>query len=152
MANDYSIGPAEIADVSALCGLLNLLFSIEQDFRPDEEKQTRGLTGLLADPDRACILVAHDMNGRVVGMASGQLVISTAEGAPSLWVEDVVIEPAWRNRKVGDALLAALLDWARAKGATRAQLLADRDNLPALGFYEHLGWNRTALEAWRIML
>ena len=149
MTRKFTIQPAGVGDIPALSALLNLLFSIEQDFQPDPDKQRRGLAGLLADPARACILVARDGEGNAIGMASGQLVISTAEGAPSLWVEDVVIEPAWRGGKLGRALLDALLAWSRDKGATRAQLLADRDNGPALGFYQHLGWTRTALEAWR---
>ena len=148
----FAVEPAGAADIPALSGLLGLLFAIEQDFKADPDKQRRGLERLLADGERACILVARNPAGEAIGMASGQLVISTAEGAPSLWVEDVVVIPDWRGRQVGPALLEALLAWARGKGATRAQLLADRDNRPALGFYEHLGWTRTALEAWRFKL
>jgi GNAT superfamily N-acetyltransferase len=80
------------------------------------------------------------------------LVISTAEGAPSAWIEDVVIEADWRGKGLGRALLAYVLQWARSQGATRAQLLADLDNAPALEFYEHLGWQSTRLGARRLML
>lgn len=146
------IGQAREADIPALVELLDILFGIEQDFRPDSEKQVRGLRILLEDSERACILVARDGTGRVIGMASGQLVISTAEGAPSLWVEDVVLVPEGRGMGTGERLLQGLLAWARGKGATRAQLLADRDNGPALAFYTHLGWTRTALEAWRMRI
>ena len=72
------LGQAREADIPALVALLDILFGIEQDFRPDSEKQVRGLRILLEDSERACILVARDGTGRVIGMASGQLVISTA--------------------------------------------------------------------------
>lgn len=41
----------------------------------------------------ATVLVA-ETSGKVVGMATGQLTISTAEGGPALLVEDVVVAPA----------------------------------------------------------
>ena len=36
--------------------------------------------------------------------------------------------------------------------ATRAQLLADLDNQPALDYYQHLGWQETQLIARRLSL
>jgi GNAT superfamily N-acetyltransferase len=53
---------------------------------------------------------------------------------------------------VGRALRDAVLDWARRMGASRAQLLADLDNAPALGFYDRLDWQATRLGARRKML
>jgi GNAT superfamily N-acetyltransferase len=85
-------------------------------------------------------------------MCSGQLVYSTAEGAASVWIEDVVVAEAWRGRSIGRALLGSVLDWAAARGATRAQLLADLDNQPALDFYRKLGWAETRLGARRLHL
>jgi ribosomal protein S18 acetylase RimI-like enzyme len=123
--------------------LLRLLFTIEEDFAFDPERQRRGLTLLLA-ADRALILVAED--GReVIGMATGQLLISTAEGAFSLNIEDVVIAPGHRGRGVGAALLDNLAGWGRKQGASRMQLLADRTNQPALGFYRRQEWQTTRL-------
>lgn len=148
----FTFAPATLHDLPALIQLLDTLFSIEQDFAPQPEKQRRGLERLLADRERACIMVARDETGQAVAMASAQLVISTAEGAPSAWVEDVVVSDAYRGQGLGKQVLAALLDWARGKGATRAQLLADLDNTPALDFYDHLGWQATRLGARRIAL
>jgi GNAT superfamily N-acetyltransferase len=85
-------------------------------------------------------------------MATAQLVISTAEGAPSAWIEDVVVREDWRGNGVGRALLDAVLAWARSQGAVRAQLLADLDNAPALAFYDKLDWQPTRLGARRLKL
>jgi GNAT superfamily N-acetyltransferase len=144
--------PATLQDVSQLVSLLQVLFSIEQDFRPDPEKQERGLRKILARPENAVIMTARDDQGNVIGMVSAQLVVSTAEGAYSAWVEDMVIAEGWRSRGVGRRLLSSALDWARLRGATRAQLLVDLDNEPALGYYDHLGWQATRLGARRISL
>lgn len=147
-----SVSDATEKDVPALVSLLAELFSIEQDFRPDTDKQARGLRLLMAAPDRGVIKVARTWAGGVIGMVSVQLVISTAEGAPSAWVEDMVVSRDWRIQGIGRALLAAALDWARGRGATRAQLLVDLDNAPALGYYGHLGWDSSRLGARRIFL
>lgn len=131
-------------DLDPLARLLELLFALEPDFRADRARQRRGLALLLADPSRSRVLVA-ERRGSIVGMITGQLVISTAEGGFSVALEDLVVAEAERGRGVGRLLLRALEAWALARGATRLQLLADRDNHPALRFYERAGWRATRL-------
>jgi GNAT superfamily N-acetyltransferase len=131
--------------------LLAALFSIEQDFKPDTERQIRGLAGVLASPN-ACIMLARSAQGEAIAMCSAQLVFSTAEGAHSAWIEDMVVHEAWRGRGIGRQVLQAVLAWASERGATRAQLLADLDNQPALDYYQHLGWQETQLIARRLSL
>lgn len=138
-----TVRPARPQDLEPMVGLLRLLFTIEEDFGFDAVKQRQGLALLLND-DRACILVAEEA-GQTVGMCTGQLVISTAEGGPAVLVEDVVVAPEHRGRGTGRALMDALAGWARERGATRMQLLADKNNPPALAFYDRLGWGSTAL-------
>ena len=145
-----TVRPARMEDLERLVGLLDLLFAIEADFRPDPARQRQGLA-LLLDDVRARVLVAERADG-VVGMCTGQLVVSTAEGGPALLVEDVVVDPDHRGRGVGRALLAALADWARGRGVRRLQLLADGNNGPALAFYDRLGWRATALVCRRLTL
>lgn len=137
------IRPARSADIEALVRLLVALFSIEMDFAVDEAKHRRGLRMLL-DSNRSCLLVAESECG-VVGMCSGQMVVSTAEGGMSLLVEDVVVDAAWRGQGVGRMLVEGIGDWARLCNITRLQLLADRNNIPALDFYRRLGWRSTEL-------
>jgi ribosomal protein S18 acetylase RimI-like enzyme len=138
-----AVRAAREADVERLVSLLGELFAIEADFRPDPDRQRAGLALLLADP-RACVLVAERGAG-VVGMATAQLVVSTAEGAPSAWIEDVVVDRDARAHGVGRRLVAAAVAWAKERGARRCQLLADRHNAPALAFYDRLGWSSTRL-------
>ncbi len=138
------IRPATESDIAAMTELLRTLFAIEADFHFDAEKQSRGLRLLIADPTRAVALVAETA-GRVVAMCTGQIVISTAEGAGSVWVEDVVVEKAFRGHGIAGDLLAQLDLWAKARGATRLQLLADLENTTALEFYTKSGWAKTQL-------
>jgi len=137
------IRPARPGDIDSLTELLKILFTIEEDFVFDEMRQRRGLRMML-DNDRACILTA-EADGQVIGMCSGQLTVSTAEGGPALLVEDVVVRGDWHGRGIGRRLMESLGAWAGEKGASRLQLLADRNNGPALDFYGKLGWQTTEL-------
>jgi ribosomal protein S18 acetylase RimI-like enzyme len=139
------IRPADNADLEALLALLETLFSLEADFEVSPSRQRRGLQYMLDGClKHRCIQVA-DLDGRIVGMASAQMLISTAEGGPVALVEDVVVQAAFRGQGVGRQLLASVEAWAQRRGATRLQLLADQSNPAALEFYQHLGWQRTQL-------
>lgn len=139
---------ATARDLPVLVELLGQLFTMEADFRPDPSRQRRGLSELLAAQDRATVLVA-ERDGQVVGMVTGQQVTSTAEGGPSIWVEDLVVAEGARGAGAGRALLDAMGGWAEGRGATRLQLLVDEENLAALGFYRRLGWSPTQLRTLR---
>jgi GNAT superfamily N-acetyltransferase len=134
-------------DIEELAGLLGRLFTIEADFAPDAVKQTAGLRLLLARPD-ALVAVA-EAGGRAVGMCSVQTLVSTAEGGPVGLLEDLVVREESRGRGIGTLLLQAAERWARDRGLVRLQLLADRTNAPALGFYGARGWGGTLLVALR---
>lgn len=143
MSEAVTLRQARAEDTAGLVALLAQLFAIEADFAIDPEVQARGLALLRERPD-AAILVA-EAEGRVVGMCTVQLTISTARGGLSAGIEDVVVDQAWRGRGIGRALLAGAETWARERGAVRLALLADETNLPALDFYDRLGFTRTRL-------
>lgn len=131
------------ADISTLLQLLHQLFTIEEDFTFDPDRQKEGLE-LLMDKPEAVIMVA-EKDGEVIGMATGQEVISTAEGGPALLVEDVVVARAWQRNGIGSALIREVGFWGKQQGATRMQLFTDRNNEPALCFYRNNYWQKTAL-------
>ncbi len=137
------IRAAKTKDINDLTDLLKQLFSIEEDFIFDGVKQKKGL-GLLLDSDSARILVAEE-SGAVVGMVTGQLVISTAEGELSLLIEDMIVNRQQRGKGVGRKLLQVMADWANERGAHRMQVLADLNNHRAFSFYERAEWDRTSL-------
>ncbi len=137
-------------NIPALVGLLRLLFSIEKDFVFNADKQERGLRLLLASPQAA--VFAAEQGGQVIGMCTGQLLISTAQGGLSALIEDVAVLSVWQGKGVGRQLVAAAEVWAASQGASRVQLLADRNNAPALAFYQKIGFQTTAMICLRKML
>lgn len=146
------IRPARPGDLKAMVALLGRLFAIEVDFVIAPEKQRRGLSLLLdRSGSESCVLVAEAEN-RVVGMVSGQMLVSTAQGGLGLLVEDLIVAEAWRGRQIGRRLMERLETWARQNGADRMQLLADRENRPAIDFYGQLQWQPTQLICLRKMI
>ena len=90
-------------DVAELSGLLEQLFSIEEDFHSSPELQQQGLN-LLLNTSNANVIVAQDDLG-ITGMITGQILISTAEGGPSLLIEDLYVQHRARGMGVGKRLL-----------------------------------------------
>jgi GNAT superfamily N-acetyltransferase len=150
-AQTCNVRAARVTDIEAMLSLLQALFSIEADFTFNSLKARAALTRLLQRGDRARVFVA-EAAGKVVGMCSVQIMISTAEGGEVGMVEDVVVTPDLRGQGVGRRMLGYLEQWSRQRGLTRLQLLIDIDNSPAHGFYRRVGWAPTRLAALRRML
>jgi len=148
---DIAVSIAVPGDVTALCGLLQVLFSQEAEFRPDHEAQARGLAAIVGDPATGEILVARS-GGRVLGMVSLLYTVSTALGARVAWLEDVVVLPATRDAGVGGALLDAALAHAARRGCRRVTLLTDADNVAAQRFYQRRGFQHSPMIPMRVLL
>ena len=89
------------------------------------------------------------VDGQVNGMANALFTVSTAEGRRVILLEDVIVKAAHRGSGFGRKLVEHILDWAAANGLPRVTLLADKDNAPALAFYERLGFEYSAMRVLR---
>jgi GNAT superfamily N-acetyltransferase len=146
-----TIEAATVADIPQLANLLTLLFTQEVDFRPDRAKQERGLRLLIESPSTGVVFVAREGN-EVVGMVSLLFTISTAEGGPACWLEDMVVRPDRRGDGIGNRLLQHAIDYARIHGFSRITLLTDKVNAGAIRFYERHGFVESAMTALRLDL
>ena len=136
---EIEIAQAEHGDLDQLADLLAELFTLESDFRPDRDKQLRGLRLILDNPALGRLFVLRDQ-GRVAGMANALTTISTSEGCRVAVLEDVIVRDEYRGKGLGRRLVEHVLAWAGAAGMARVTLLADRDNKAALDFYRKLGF------------
>lgn len=143
------VDAATHADMPAMAKLLEFLFEQEADFTPDREKQCRGLALILDNPQLGRIFVAR-IDGRVVGMVSLLLTVSTAEGAAAAWLEDMVVHPDHRSHGIGSRLLQQAIDEVWGMGVRRITLLTDHDNLRARQFYQQHGFRPSAMTPWRL--
>lgn len=142
---------AESRDLPFLVELLAELFRLESDFAPDSAKQERGLRQILDNSETGRIFVVR-ASGRAIGMANLLFTVSTAEGGKAAILEDVIIAQPWRGKGLGKQLVEHVLHWAVENGCLRVTLLADRENAHALGFYRHLGFEKSAMAVLRCRL
>ncbi len=145
------VRPAATSDVPHLCELLFLLFTQEADFEPDRDKQSRALYTIIRQPNAGRILCAVD-GTTVVGMISLLFTVSTAEGGPVAWVEDLVVHPSYRRHGIGNRLLNAAIAEARNTGCLRLTLLTDADNKASHRFYTRAGFARSQMVPLRLKL
>jgi ribosomal protein S18 acetylase RimI-like enzyme len=147
-----NIRTAKPEDVPQLVMLLKALFTIEADFDFNPDKQAQGLQ-LLINSNTACVFVAESSeDNKLRGMCSLQTLISTAEGGPVGLLEDLIVDADFRHQGIATKLLAEACMWAKQQGLTRLQLLADKNNAPALAFYDQQHWQSTQLVALKLML
>ena len=145
------IEQATTEHIAQMADLLAVLFSEEQEFRPDREKQIRALRMIVSAPERGNIFVATEED-EVVGMTSLLFTISTAQGAPACWLEDMVIRPEHRGKGIGTKLLSHAVAYAKSNGFTRITLLTDRTSDKSIHFYERHGFQRSDMVPMRMHL
>jgi GNAT superfamily N-acetyltransferase len=149
--DQMAIRPATAEDVPQLCGLLSLLFAQEADFIPDMERQSCGLRLIIGKPEIGQIFCAV-AGASIVGMVSILFTVSTAEGGPAAWLEDMVVHPTRRGQGIGERLLAEAISGARAAGCKRITLLTDTTNSSAMRFYGRAGFVQSRMVPFRLKL
>ena len=151
MIEGLRIEPATLDDLPELADLLYDLFTQEADFKPDRDKQMRGLRLILEQPSRGRIFVLRSPN-RIIGMINLLITISTAEGGFVLLLEDLVINNAHRGQGYGTMLLNYAIDFARKKQFLRITLLTDKPNDPQKNFYSKNGFIESGMIPMRMYL
>lgn len=144
------ITEATLADIPALCRLLDVLFSQEAEFVPDHEAQAAGLRLIMGDPRVGQILVAREDHA-VIGMVNLLYTVSTALGARVAILEDMVVAPEERGKGIGNLLLRAAIDRATRNGCRRITLLTDATNEHAQRFYRRHGFTVSTMRPLRLM-
>lgn len=104
---------------------------------------------LKEDLDRGSFwcLVAEE-EGQIVGFALGARTYSTFRARPSVWLEDLFVEPNHRGTGIGKQLLLDVVEMARSEGAGRVDWAVLDWNEPSIRFYEAMG--ATVMGDWRI--
>jgi GNAT superfamily N-acetyltransferase len=146
-----NIEPATEADLDELSDLLGELFSEESDFRPNKEKQLRGLRLIFEQPNRGRVFVLrHDRV--IVGMINLLFTISTAEGGFVILLEDLVIHRKYREHGYGSDLLEHAIQFARQKNFLRITLLTDRPEIRSQNFFRRHGFHESSMMPMRLLV
>lgn len=134
---------ALLSDIDELLPLYQALFSLEQDFEYDAEKQRQGLQ-LLINGNNSVVFVST-LNNDIIAMCNMQTYVSTAAGGYAGIIEDVAVDGRFRGMGVGTELLGYCESFARARGLVRLHLLMDKNNTLARIFYTNQDWQETQL-------
>lgn len=149
--SDVVIQPAISEDLDELSSLLGELFSEESDFRPNKEKQLRGLRLIFEQPNRGRVFVLR-RDRSIVGMINLLFTISTAEGGFVILLEDLVIHREHRGHGYGSMLLDYAIEFARQKSFKRITLLTDRPELRSQSFFRKHGFYESPMLPMRLLI
>src|SRR5438093_5593837 len=145
------IEPATEADLDELSEMLGELFAQESDFRPDKEKQLRGLRLIFEQPSRGRVFVLR-RDGAIVGMINLLFTISTAEGGFVILLEDLVIHKEHQGHGYGSKLLQHAIDFAKQENFLCVTLLTDRPENVAQEFFRHHGFVESSMIPMRLWI
>jgi ribosomal protein S18 acetylase RimI-like enzyme len=123
-----SIAPLEDADVAAVIALW----------------QRCGLTRPWNDPAADIALARRGSNAAVLlGRDSDAVVASVLVGHDGHrgWVYYVAVDPQYRKKGLGRAIMVAAEEWLRARGILKLQLMVRPDNIQVQAFYETLDYD-----------
>jgi len=110
------------------------------------EKTMRRFLADVANSGYSFLFVAA-AGDRTVGFISGELRQGSPTFLPRTWasVDDVFVEPDYRNRGMGRALLQSVSDWAQERGADGISLQVAAANARGRKFYEDLGFREISV-------
>jgi GNAT superfamily N-acetyltransferase len=144
---DLKIQPATERDVPLILRLIKSLAEYERlsDRVVATEADLR--TTLFGSRPAAEVVIAY-VGGEPVGYALWFHTFSTFLGKRGLYLEDLFVEPAWRSKGIGRALLAHLAGVAAERDCGRIEWSVLTWNESAIRFYESIG--ATAISEWTV--
>mgnify|MGYP001556641891 FL=1 len=145
------IEKATTADIPALAKLLSELFNQEEEFTPDPQAQTKGLTKIITHPEIGNVILARKEE-KVVGMVNLLFSVSTALGKRVALLEDMIITQSTRQAGIGTKLLTEAISYAKAEGCKRITLLTDTTNIDAQRFYKKQGFALSTMVPMRLAI
>ena len=131
--SDFLIRTATASDAPAIVALIRELADyekLEAGFALDEAAVIRDLLGTACHTDLAVV------DGAAVGIAVWFWTYKTFGAARGLYVEDLYVQPVFRGRGLGRALLAHLA--GKAEGSFMERQVLDW-NTPSIEFYKSQG-------------
>jgi GNAT superfamily N-acetyltransferase len=142
---DHELGTARVAirdatepDVSLILSLIHELAEYERLRHEVVATEATLRAALFGNAPRARALLAHAAS-EPVGFALYFYNFSTFLGRAGLYLEDLYVRPAWRQRGVGRRLLGALAEVAVREGCGRMEWSVLDWNEPAIRFYRSIG-------------
>lgn len=143
----FAIRAARRGDEVELFGLVRELARFER-LEHKLSGSAEALGEHLFGPNPVAHALLAEVDAQAIGFALFFTNYSTFLTRPGIYLEDLFVLENYRNRGVGKALLDAVRDTARARGAGRLEWSVLDWNQNAIAFYERFG--ATVMPEWRI--
>ncbi|WP_163934236.1 GNAT family N-acetyltransferase [Paraferrimonas sp. SM1919] len=134
-----TIRKAQLHDAQAIVDFNQAMALETEDLQLDSTIITKGVSTLLAEPQRGFYLVAE-----VDGVLAGSLMVtfewSDWRAKDYWWIQSVYIKPEFRRQGIYSKLYQEVKDQATANGgAASFRLYVEKDNQRAQSTYQALG-------------
>lgn len=129
------IRTAENKDTHSIVELLKQLFTQEEEFVFNKQKQTNAVKKIVSNASFGTIYVAS-IEDKIVGSVSVLYTYSTALDSKVGIVEDMIIDEKYRGKDIGSKLLKHVIKQAKKQNLKRLTLLTDNSNKKAHKFYK----------------
>lgn len=123
------------SDVPDIVRLIHALAEYEK-LLPECHATPERIREHLFGPHPYAEALVAETDGRIIGFALYLHHYSTFKARPSLYLEDLFVEPEFRSRGVGKALLTRIIEIARARACGRVEWMVIDWNTPAIDFYK----------------
>ena len=142
---DVEVREGTVDDVPMLLSFIRAMATFEKlTVSATEDVLRESLFG----PSPAAKALFAFVDGRPIAYIVYFFSFSTFEGRRGLWLEDLFIDPAFRGKGIGGALMVHLARIAREEGCGRFEWAVLDWNETAIRFYKGLG--AELLDQWRM--
>jgi GNAT superfamily N-acetyltransferase len=136
---EHAVRRAEVADAGNIGRLLHDFNTEYDEYTPGAEAMGRRIAELLESGDVTVLIGGDGPDG-----------LALLRFRPSLWsesldcyLEELYVVPGQRGRGLGQALMEAAIETARAEGAGYMDLGTAETDTAARALYEKMGFSRT---------
>lgn len=136
-ATGWAICEAQIQDVDAIVALERTIENAARWRREAYAQIARPVAGEPVKGLQRFLMVAKDLEGRVLGFAVGCMHLALPDSA---MLENVGVAPTGRRGGVGRALCEEVILRCRREGATEISLEVRTQSLGAIALYRSLGF------------
>ena len=142
-----TIRAARPEDGALIFALVRELADYEKLSAEVDASEEQIAAALFADQPRLYCDIA-EWDGKAAGLVVWFLNYSTFRGRHGIYVEDIFVRPAYRQRGIGKALMARLAQRCVDEGYARFEWAVLDWNAPSIAFYKSIG--AQVLDEWRI--